>query len=70
MGVRIFTCSLLAFLGSASAFAAPPDCGRTCRFPVVDEEAGMVLDMVIFIRPPGSTIRQNLLTEWFVTEEP
>jgi hypothetical protein len=38
------------------------------RFPVVDEDTGVLLGMVIFIRPPGSTIRRNLLTEWFVIE--
>ena len=35
------------------------------RFPIVDEEAGVVLGMVVFIRPPGSTQKRNLLTEWF-----
>jgi hypothetical protein len=36
------------------------------RFPVVDEEAGVVLGMVVFIRPPGVKIRRNLLNEWFI----
>ena len=35
------------------------------RYPIVDEEAGVVLGMVVFIRPPGSPLRRNLLTEWF-----
>lgn len=38
------------------------------RYPVVDEEAGYVLGMVIFIRPPGSPLRRNLLSEWFRIE--
>jgi len=36
------------------------------RFPVVDEEAGVVMGTTIFHRPPGSTIKRNLLTEFFV----
>ncbi len=31
------------------------------RYPVVDEEAGVVLGMTIFIRPPGVKTRRNLL---------
>jgi hypothetical protein len=39
------------------------------RYPIVDEEQQMVLGMVIFIRPPGSTARRNLLTEWFKMDD-
>jgi hypothetical protein len=35
------------------------------RYPIVDEEAGVVLGMVVFMRKPGTTLRRNLLTEWF-----
>jgi hypothetical protein len=36
------------------------------RFPLVDEEDGVVMGTTIFHRPPGSTIKRNLLTEFFV----
>jgi hypothetical protein len=36
------------------------------RFPVVDEETGVVMGTAIFHRPPGATIKRNLLTEYFV----
>ena len=35
------------------------------RYPIVDDEAGVVLGMVVFMRKPGTTTRRNLLTEWF-----
>jgi hypothetical protein len=44
------------------------------RFPVVDEQAGVVLGMVVFNRPPGAKrgngtpFPRNLLTELFVVE--
>jgi hypothetical protein len=38
------------------------------RFPVVDEEAGVVLAMAIFIRKPGTTTRRNMFGEWFILE--
>ncbi len=38
------------------------------RFPVVDEEAGVVLAMAIFIRKPGTTTRRNMFGEWFFLE--
>jgi len=38
------------------------------RYPLVDEEAGVVLGMVIFQRNPGTTTRRNLLSEWFHLE--
>jgi hypothetical protein len=38
------------------------------RYPIVDEEAGVVLGMAVFVRKPGSPARRNLLTEWFFVE--
>jgi hypothetical protein len=38
------------------------------RYPLIDEEAGVVLGMVIFQRNPGTTSRRNLLSEWFHLE--
>jgi hypothetical protein len=38
------------------------------RYPIVDEEAGVVLGMVVFMRKPGTTTRRNLLTEWFFVD--
>lgn len=35
------------------------------RFPVVDEEAGVVMGATIFRRPASNTNRRNLLTEYF-----
>jgi hypothetical protein len=35
------------------------------RFPLVDEEAGVVMGTTLFHRPPGSSLRRNLLTEYF-----
>ena len=39
------------------------------RYPLVDEEAGTVLGLVLFQRKPGVAIRRNLLSEWFVIEQ-
>lgn len=38
------------------------------RFPVVDEEAGVVLAMAVFIRKPGTATRRNMFGEWFFLE--
>ena len=38
------------------------------RFPIVDEEAGVVLAMAVFIRKPGTTTRRNMFSEWFFLE--
>jgi hypothetical protein len=38
------------------------------RFPVVDEEAGMVLALAVFMRKPGTATRRNMFSEWFVIE--
>jgi hypothetical protein len=59
--------------GAAAAPAAVPACGGICavvarRYPVVDEEAGVVLGLVIFQRPPGNLNRRNLLSEWFAVD--
>lgn len=35
------------------------------RFPIVDEDAGVVLAMAVFIRKPGTTTRRNVFSEWF-----
>jgi hypothetical protein len=38
------------------------------RYPVVDEEAGVVLALAVFIRKPGTTTRRNVFSEWFVID--
>jgi hypothetical protein len=38
------------------------------RYPVVDEEAGIVLALAVFIRKPGTTTRRNVFSEWFVLD--
>ncbi len=38
------------------------------RYPIVDEEAGVVLGLVLFERKPGVAMRRNLLSEWFFIE--
>jgi hypothetical protein len=39
------------------------------RYPIVDEEAGAVLGLVLFERKPGVAMRRNLLAEWFFIEQ-
>ena len=39
------------------------------RYPIVDEEAGVVLGLGVFIRRPGVTTRRNVLSEWFVIDD-
>jgi hypothetical protein len=42
------------------------------RFPLVDEQAGVVMGVGLFLRPPGQTgnfAKRNLLTEFFQMEE-
>ncbi|MGC4029991.1 MAG: hypothetical protein QM696_14100 [Steroidobacteraceae bacterium] len=56
--------------GAAAVGPAQGVCGGMCgvvarRYPIVDEEAGVVLGIVLFIRQPGATTRRNLLSEWF-----
>ncbi|HEY3825321.1 MAG TPA: hypothetical protein VGL82_12230 [Bryobacteraceae bacterium] len=38
------------------------------RFPVVDEEAGIVLGLGVFLRKPGVAMRRNQFSEWFVID--
>jgi hypothetical protein len=38
------------------------------RYPIVDEEAGVVLGLGVFVRRPGTTTRRNALSEWFVID--
>jgi hypothetical protein len=38
------------------------------RYPVVDEEAGVVLAIAVFIRKPGTATRRNAFSEWFTIE--
>jgi hypothetical protein len=38
------------------------------RYPVVDEEAGVVLALGVFLRKPGTATRRNALSEWFAIE--
>jgi hypothetical protein len=38
------------------------------RYPVVDEEAGVVLALAVFVRKPGTATRRNAFSEWFVIE--
>jgi hypothetical protein len=39
------------------------------RYPIVDEEAGIVLAMAIFVRKPGTATRRNVFSEWFVIDD-
>jgi hypothetical protein len=39
------------------------------RFPVVDEEANVVLATAVFIRRPGSPTPRNAFSEWFFIDE-
>ena len=74
-------------ISESAAFPVKGDCGERMenfkatiaavdhrRFPVIDEEAGVVLGMVVFNRPPGAKrgdgtpFPRNLLTELFVVE--
>ena len=38
------------------------------RYPIVDEEAGVVLGLGVFLRKPGVAMRRNVFSEWFVIE--
>jgi len=39
------------------------------RYPVVDEEAGVVLAFAVFIRRPGSPTPRNAFSEWFFIDD-
>jgi hypothetical protein len=66
--------------GSGPAAAGPINADNNCaaglgnfnsslvaarRFPVVDEEAQVVLGLAVFIRRPGSPTPRNAFSEWF-----
>jgi hypothetical protein len=38
------------------------------RYPVVDEEAQVVLALAVFIRKPGTATRRNVFSEWFAID--
>lgn len=39
------------------------------RFPVIDEQAGVVLATAVFLRRPGSPQPRNVFSEWFVIDD-
>lgn len=39
------------------------------RYPIIDEEAGVVLGLGVFLRKPGVAMRRNQFSEWFVMEK-
>ena len=39
------------------------------RYPIVDEDAGVVLGIGLFQRKPGVAMRRNLFSEWFIIEQ-
>ncbi len=39
------------------------------RYPIVDEEAGVVLGLGVFERKPGAAMRRNAFSEWFLIEQ-
>jgi hypothetical protein len=39
------------------------------RYPIVDEDAGVVLGLGVFERKPGVAMRRNVFSEWFVMEQ-
>jgi hypothetical protein len=39
------------------------------RYPIVDEEAGVVLGLGVFERKPGVAMRRNVFSEWFAIEQ-
>jgi hypothetical protein len=39
------------------------------RYPIVDEEAGVVLALGLFERKPGVAMRRNAFSEWFLIEQ-
>jgi hypothetical protein len=67
--------------GKGDAAKAPaPDCTANLqninvqlvaarRYPLVDEEAGVVLAIAVFIRKPGTTTRRNMFSEWFTIDD-
>jgi hypothetical protein len=58
---------------SAMSMPGLGTCNSICnvaarRYPIVDEQAGVVLGLVVFQRPPGFPMARNLLSEWFTIE--
>ncbi len=39
------------------------------RFPIVDEEVGVVLALGVFERKPGVAMRRNMFSEWFYIDQ-
>lgn len=39
------------------------------RYPIVDEEAGVVLALGVFERSPGAAMRRNMFSEWFYIDQ-
>ena len=39
------------------------------RYPIVDEEAGVVLALGVFERNPGASMRRNMFSEWFYIDQ-
>jgi hypothetical protein len=39
------------------------------RYPLVDEEAGVVLALGVFERSPGAAMRRNMFSEWFYIDQ-
>ena len=39
--------------------------GAARRYPIVDEDAQVVLAIALFLRKPGSPVRRNMFSEWF-----
>lgn len=39
------------------------------RYPVIDEEAQVVLAEAVFLRKPGTTTRRNVFSEWFFIDD-
>lgn len=65
--------------GGTKAPGPPPDCTSGLqninvelvaarRYPIVDEEAGVVLALAVFVRKPGTTTRRNVFSEWFTID--
>ena len=39
------------------------------RYPIVDDEAGVVLALGVFERNPGAAMRRNMFSEWFYIDQ-
>ncbi len=66
--------------GGAAKGGPAPDCTSNLqninvelvaarRYPIVDEEAGIVLAIAVFVRKPGTTTRRNMFSEWFTIDD-